>query len=179
MNLFSKSAYVWVQDAATRRNQFISFERQFDFSPTESGRVDLHLFADTRFRILVNEVFVAYGPARFVTEFPEYDSYDLTPYLKDGANALRVEVNYYGCLSYQTMADGQPGFIAAGGSADGAIDLATPGDWTARVHAAWAWDAPNFSFAQNPAEICDTQLLAQELADAGRLVPVQILGEAA
>jgi hypothetical protein len=124
----------------------------------------------------VNGTFVAYGPARFVTQYPEYERYDLRPFLQDGENHLRVEVNFYGCSSFQTMPDGVPGFIAGGGTEDGAVDFATPGDWRARVHAAaWRWDAPLFSFAQNPAEICDTRALQAELADAGLSGSVRVL----
>jgi hypothetical protein len=124
----------------------------------------LHLFADTRYRLFVNNNFVAYGPGRFVTAYPEYDSHEITPHLRVGGNVLRIEVNYYGCSSFQTMPDGQPGFIAAGGTADGAVGFATPGEWLARIHQAWYAQAPYFSFAQNPAEICDTRTLATELA---------------
>ena len=159
---FSRSAFCWAENLPAARNQFVSFERKFSLSAVTPAT--LHLFADTRYRLWVNETFVAYGPGRFVTSHPEYDTHDLTPLLRRGENTLRVEVNYYGCSSYQTMPDGLPGFIAAGGSNDGAIDFSTPGAWHALIHKAWNDQAPHFSFAQNPAEICDTRILAAELA---------------
>ena len=175
MSALSTSKYIWSKEPSPSRNAFVSFEKTCTLTDAPGTPIELHLFADTRFRLWVNGQFVAYGPGRFVTQHPEYDSYDLAPYLKAGANLIRVEVNYYGCSSYQTMPDGQPGFIAAGGSEDGSIDLATPGDWQARVHGAWDSEAPSFSFAQNPAEICDTRLLEAELADAGKLGSVRVL----
>jgi hypothetical protein len=126
MSIFDHSHFIWAERFVASRNQFISFEQHVP--QTDEGQVYLHLFADTRFRLWVNEVFVAYGPGRFVTQFPEYDSYDLSSYLTQGENLVRVEVNYYGSSSYQSMPDGQPGFIAAGGSEDGAINFATPGN---------------------------------------------------
>ena len=161
-NPFSYSRYCWPEGLAPGRNQFVSFEREIIFSTAPRSPVLLHLFADTRFRLWVNERFVAYGPARFVTGYPEYDTYDLVPFLHPGENRVRVEVNYYGCSSFQTMPDGLPGFIAAGGTPE--HDFTTPGLWSARKHSAWDEEAPNFSFAQNPVEICDTRVLAQELA---------------
>jgi len=163
---FHASRFVWAPGLAPGRNQFVSFERRFEAGP--GADAVLHLFADTRYRLWVNGAFAAYGPGRFVTASPEYDTIELGRWLKPGANILRAEVNYYGASSYQTMPDGLPGFIAAGGTADGAVDFATPGAWTTRVHQAWDPQAPLFSFAQNPAEICDTRLLARELeAPAG------------
>lgn len=159
---FEHSRFCWAPDLPPGRNQFVSFERRFTLTPGTPAT--LHLFADTRYRLLVNDAFVAYGPGRFVTSSPEFDTIDLGPWLRPGDNVLRVEVNYYGAASYQTMPDGLPGFIAAGGTADGQVSFTTPGAWTCRVHQAWDHQAPHFSFAQNPAEICDTRRLAQELA---------------
>lgn len=158
---FLASRFAWVHGLAPGRNQFVSFERRFESGPGP-GAV-LHLFADTRYRLWVNGSFAAYGPGRFVTDSPEYDTIELAAWLQPGVNVLRVEVNYYGASSYQTMPDGLPGFIAAGGTHDGAVDFATPGAWTSRIHRAWDPEAPLFSFAQNPAEICDTRVLAREL----------------
>ncbi|MEI7535186.1 MAG: hypothetical protein WCK57_12530, partial [Verrucomicrobiae bacterium] len=120
--IFTASEFSWAKDLPPGRNQFVSFERRFVCSATTPAT--LHLFADTRYRLYVNGEFVAYGPGCFVTAHPEYDTNDLTPLLRAGENLLRVEVNYYGCSSFQTMPDGMPGFIAAGGTADGRVDFA-------------------------------------------------------
>lgn len=158
---FAHSQFIRAEALPPGRNQFVSFLRDFVWEEGES--VTLHLFADTRFRLFVNKQFVAYGPARFVTQCAEFDTCDLTPCLTSGLNRIRVEVNYYGTSSFQSMPDGKPGFIAAGGSEDGVLDLATPGDWRALIHHAWDPRAPLFSFAQNPCEILDTRTLEQEL----------------
>lgn len=161
-SLFARSSYCWVKGYPPGRNQFVSFEVTFQLK--RSGAAELHLFADSRYRLWVNDRFVAYGPGRFVTSEPEYDSHDLAKYLSRGENRIRVEVNFYGTSSYQTMPDGHPGFIADGGVAGTKVSFATPGKWQARIHHAWDSQAPLFSFAQNPAEICDTRILAAELA---------------
>ncbi|NQY33324.1 MAG: hypothetical protein HRT56_09175, partial [Coraliomargarita sp.] len=167
MNLLEKSSFVWLEGLSVDRNQFVSFEKRFEIGSVLPCR--LHLFADTRYRLWVNEKFVGFGPGRFVTQHPEYDSHDLDNYLNAGSNLVRVEVNYFGASSYQSMPDGLPGFIAAGGCPNCGISFATPGDWEARVHTAWRSDAPLFSFAQNPLEICDTRILSNELESDGRL----------
>lgn len=159
---FAQAAYCWATDTPAARNQFVSFSLNVPVAEAQTAL--LHLFADSRYRLFVNERFVAYGPGRFVTAHPEFDTHDLKVWLTPGPNLIRVEVNYYGCPSFQTMPDGRPGFIAAGGLADGSISFETPGDWRAIVHRAWSPNAPHFSFAQNPVEICDTRVLAEELA---------------
>jgi hypothetical protein len=169
---FSQAAYCWIPDYPPGRNQFVSFELRVCL--VELQPAVMHLFADTRYRLFVNERFVAYGPGRFVTSQPEFDTHDLKRWMQTGANLIRVEVNHYGCASFQTMPDGRPGFIAAGGTADGSISFETPGDWKARIHRAWDANAPHFSFAQNPVEICDTRVLAEELEDA-EIRPLRVL----
>ena len=163
---FAQSQYCWSPDHEPARNLFVSFEYSLALGNPFKEPLVLHLFADSRYRLWVNDSFVAYGPGRFVTAHPEYDSHDLAPWLRTGGNRIRVEVNFYGCSSFQTMPDGRPGFIAAGGAPRQGIDFATPGPWVARVHRAWDAHAPHFSFAQNPAEICDTRVLADELASS-------------
>ncbi|MGC9450213.1 MAG: hypothetical protein ACP5I4_02090 [Oceanipulchritudo sp.] len=161
-SLFAGVSPVWAHGVDAGRNQFVSFQKEV----TCMGSMQqcwLHLFADTRYRLYVNGQFLAYGPGRFVTQYPEFDSHELSGWFKPGRNRVRVEVNYYGASSYQSMPDGKPGFIAAGGTADGSVDFSTPGDWSCRVHRAWDAQAPLFSFAQNPAEICDTRVLEREL----------------
>lgn len=151
---------VWIEDGELRRNQVVRFERRFALEHKPAA-CPLALFADTRYRLRVNGVFIATGPARFVTSHPEYDSHDLAPYLVTGENCIAVEVNFYGTSSYQTMPDGRPGFAAAGGTAE--VDLATPGAWRAFRTTAWREDAPKFSFAQGPVEICDTRKLDEAI----------------
>jgi hypothetical protein len=151
------------------RNHFSSFRLEFHLdsvSPTA-----IHLFADNRYRLFVNEHFVAYGPARFVTQFPRFDSLDLTPWLETGDNQIRVEINFYGTGSFQTMPDGMPGWIAWGGSEDGILDLSTPGEWRCLTHSAWDAESPHFSFAQNTAELLDTRVLDRELKEVFSGIP--------
>lgn len=168
----STAAFCWVPQLAPSRNQFVSFERRFRL--TEIGDASIRLFADSRFRLFINETFIAYGPGRFVTASPEFDEYEIGDALVVGENLIRVEVNYYGSSSFQTMPDGQPGFIADGSADDGGVSFTTPGEWRSRIHHAWDAQAPHFSFAQNPAEICDTRLLAGELA-ARKTLPLVTL----
>ncbi|MDX2066116.1 MAG: hypothetical protein SFX74_10265 [Fimbriimonadaceae bacterium] len=156
--------YIWV-DAPLTRNAFVVFRLRMDLA--EVVPAELHLFADTRYRLIVNGRFVATGPGRFVTQFPEYDSHPIAEYLVIGPNEITVEVNFFGASSFQTMPDGRPGFIAAlTGLASGPV--LTPGPWTAHLGLGWHHDAPAYSFAQGPVEIRDLRV-------AETPVPVRVL----
>lgn len=159
------AAFVWVGVGDAGRNAFVLFRRDFVL-PHMPETALLHLFADSRYRLRVNGTFVYAGPPRFVTQSPEFDSVDLAPYLRKGANCVTVEVNAYGASSYQTMADGRGGFIAWGaidpGGRGSSVDLSTPGAWQCRELTAWDANAPLYSFAQNPVEILDTRKLKEE-----------------
>jgi hypothetical protein len=129
----------------------------------------LRIFADTRYRLRVNGHTVWWGPPRFVTAFPEYDEVDISPWMSSSKNVIEVLVNFFGASSYQTMPDGRPCFWCSGRA--GGEDVSTPGNWRAERLKAWRSDAPAFSFAQGPVEICDTRLL-----ECGEAVGIKVLG---
>ena len=103
---------------------------------------------------------MTYGPARFFPSHPEYDTVDLRPLLKKGANALVVEACSFGAASLEAMPS-VGGFIAWGKvrTAGGTVDLSTPGDWKMQRAEAWDQEAPPYSFAQAPEEIVDLRKL--------------------
>ncbi|MBK1879160.1 amylo-alpha-1,6-glucosidase [Pelagicoccus mobilis] len=151
--------FVW-ESCKPTRNHFTLFRLDFALEQTPAEAL-LHLFADTRYRLRVNGVFASAGPARFVTEYPEYDTVDIAQSLRPGANCITVEINVFGASSFQTMKNGAAGFIAWGGFSN--TSFATPGAWKVRTLKAWDRDAALFSFALNPAEICDTRKLDEAL----------------
>ncbi len=148
--------FVWCDREGTGRNVFAIFRRTFALADVPDEAV-IELFADTRYRLTVNGLAVARGPAHFVPEHPPLDAIDLAGYLRTGENVLVVEVNSYGTRSCEAMPDAIGGFYCRG--AVGEADLATPGDW--RVLRADAWDelGPKFCFVQHAVEICDTRRL--------------------
>ena len=142
------------------RNAFLLFRRRFDLAQIPNA-APFHLFADTRYRLSVNGRIVASGPTRFYPQFPLYDSHDIAPFLRAGANEIRVEVNHRGAPSFQAVPS-QCGFAAWD---EFGADLQTPGAWQAKVSRAWNPNAPLYSFAQGPVEIFDVAALQDEWRD--------------
>lgn len=154
--MIDSSHFVWSEPRGDGRNRFVLFRR--DLTLTAPAAVaQFHIFADTRYRLRVDDVVVGYGPARFHPSRPEADTYDLAPHLSTaGDHVITVEVHHRGAPSF----DAHPsrGAFATAGTIDG-VDLATLGSWQCRVCAAWDAQAPCFSFAQGPIEIVDTRAL--------------------
>lgn len=52
--------------------------------------VSIHLFAYTRYKLFVNGEYVGRGPNRFENRRPEYDTWQIAPYLRAGQNCIAV-----------------------------------------------------------------------------------------
>lgn len=145
--------YVWSDSQGRGRYLVSIFRRSFTLDSIPSEAILFHVFADNMYRLRVNNHILGHGPARFVPAFPEYDSYDLQPFLRSGRNVLTVEVHHIGTSTFQTRPGTSAAFIAWGNVAG--ISLNTPGTWKVQHSDAWDALAPAFSFAQGPVEILD------------------------
>ena len=105
------------RDRAHFRTRF--FRRTFN-APA-GAKLLLHVSGDTEFRFWCNGTEVAFGPGKGDIEHHFYETLDLTPHLRAGANVLSAHVAFYGdvwsevwggsTLSRMTAA---PGLIAFG-----------------------------------------------------------------
>jgi len=149
------ATFVWKDAEGLGRQQTVLFRRTMDLDEKPVS-ANIHLFADSRYHIYVNGIHLNFGPSRFYTAHPEYDSYELVPYLKEGKNVIAVEVLTNGTVSYQVPLS-VGGFIAWGEVDNGAkaIALETPGAWKMHVSDAYDHQALRFSFACGPMEVFD------------------------
>lgn len=154
----AKADYVWTDALGVGRLQAAYFRYELTL---EGGtdQAEIHLFADSRYHLLVNGAFVHFGPARFYPEHPEYDRFDLAAYLRPGKNVIAVRVLSNGVSTFQLRRN-QPGFIAWGTVTDrtgATYDLSTPGDWKAYRVQGYDEDAPRMTFALGPMEVYDAR----------------------
>ncbi len=150
--------YVWAGGTAAGLPlvEWVALRRDFELA----GQVQtaaLNLFAATRYRLSVNGQIIGHGPGRFVPGHEEFDSYDLGPRLRPGANHLLVEVCAIHANNFQSMPGDHGRFIAWGRACSlrAAVDLGTPGPWRVKRLKAWDDRAPAFSFAIGPVEVLD------------------------
>jgi len=146
----NNAQYVWYNSGDTSRNPVAAFRRTFNLTkPPE--KAEICLFADTVYTLHVNGNFVGFGPVRFDPRFPQYDTYDIAPYLREGKNVVAVLANFHGHKVFKSI-PAQAAFIAWGQVETGgeAIDIATgqPG-WKCKQHTAHCRFTPKLSFALN------------------------------
>ncbi|PTY02299.1 hypothetical protein DB346_09315 [Verrucomicrobia bacterium LW23] len=174
--------FIWYDDAGTGRNIFALFLRRFCLEAVPTI-FPLHLFADSLYRLRVNGQVIGHGPARFLPQYPQYDTYNLSPWLHAGDNTILVEVTSRGGPCYQAI-ESTAGFIAWGGACEGETPLpsgsetshvpgtwhvspttavttclTTPGEWLVHRATTWDSDVESYSFAQGCIEIAHHERL--------------------
>ncbi len=147
---------VWSDETGQGRQVYLVFRKDFEAGQNAGGTISL--FAWSRYHLNVNGVFVNFGPARSYPDSPEYDTYDLTPYLKEGHNFITVEVMNNGVYTYQ-VPEHNGLFISWGRvmSSSGSIGLATPGDWKVLKLKGYDATSPKMTFATGPLESYDAR----------------------
>lgn len=153
----NNARFIWQHDREQVRNEYVYFRNEINLADPVNQAV-IHLYASSRYLLFVNEIFINFGPARAYPEHPEYDSYDISPYLKAGRNVIAVKALYNGIENFQ-VPDSRPGFIAWGSvaHAGGKISLETPGNWRCKKSTGYDQNAVRFSFACAAMEVFDAR----------------------
>lgn len=121
---FVRAVGVWPAGEREAVNAFFGFRGDFDAKA--GGRSVLRIAASGAFRLFVNGAFAGYGPARGPVGHFRVDEWDLSPYVKDGPNALAIEAVNYGVQNFYLPY--APGFVQAEVLVDGRVALATAKD---------------------------------------------------
>ena len=144
----NNAKYIWYNGNDTSRNPYAAFRKTFDISDiSDIKNADFNIFADTNYKLCVNGNFVGFGPVRFDPRFPQFDSYDLTPHLKNGKNTIAVLANFHGHKTFKNVPE-IAAMIAWGKIGD--IDLSTGSqNWKCEEYKAYSRYTPKLSFALN------------------------------
>ncbi|MEX2369870.1 MAG: alpha-L-rhamnosidase C-terminal domain-containing protein [Bacteroidales bacterium] len=91
----------------------------------------IHVSADNRYKLFINEEWIGLGPARSDADNWNFETYDIAPYLKQGKNIIAAEVWNYGKLKPWAQISQFTAFIVQGDSKQSSA-LNTPGNWLCR-----------------------------------------------
>ena len=127
---FAKAEPVWAVGREKEVNLILSFRTVMDFK-VKPKQALVRLAASTNFRVKVNGVFIAHGPAVAAHDFYRIDVYDISQALKAGKNIVSIEVAGYNVSSYYLL--NQPSFLQAEVEVGGKV-LAATGDGTIKAY---------------------------------------------
>jgi hypothetical protein len=90
------SNWVWIPDwkdgePSGSAGRLVAFYRSFQLESAPDN-CQIHLTADTRYKLFINDERVTFGPCRGDPKIWFYDSIDIGPYLRIGENVIRVVV---------------------------------------------------------------------------------------
>ncbi len=159
-----QARWIWHPEADVHAyNQTVVARKSFQLSRPDQAT--LRITADSFYRLFINDQWVNDGPARSWPEHFQYDVIDASPYLRNGANEIRILARYYGVGDFHrvpkqagllaqldvTLADGSP------------LRLITDRDWQVARFPAVIAQTPKVSIQMEPCELYDARL-AEELS---------------
>jgi alpha-L-rhamnosidase len=148
--------WVWLdgQDL-TAYNQTVEARKQVRLDRPVKAR--LRITADSFYRLFINGDWVNDGPCRAWPEHYQYDVLDVSPYLRDGDNEIRVVARYFGVGDFHRVPR-QAGVLAeldVVGAGGGTTKVVTDGSWEIADRLAWVRNTPKVSVQMEPAELYD------------------------
>lgn len=110
MTGFLKAVPVWLRGRSEEKNVQAVFQTELEYG-RHMGTVIMNITAASLYKLWVNGRFAAYGPARAPHGYARIDRVDITGFLREGTNSIRIDVAGYYCYSYYMIR--QPSFLQA------------------------------------------------------------------
>jgi alpha-L-rhamnosidase len=155
--------WIWCR-GDTRPKNFYLYVRKSFLIPGALQHATIRVTADSRYRLFVNGIPVARGPARCDRRWQCMDQWDITPQLRPGTNVIAALVHHYGEWTFSYML-GRGGLFAEIEVvlADGTVmHVGTDGSWRVQPARAWERSLPRMSIQLGYPEVFDAR---QEIED--------------
>ncbi|AYL98346.1 alpha-L-rhamnosidase C-terminal domain-containing protein [Mucilaginibacter celer] len=108
-----KASWIAAADESPRDYGVYYFRKSIELA-TKPATFVVHVSADNRYKLYVNQKLVSLGPARSDTYYWNYETVDLAPYLSAGKNTIAAEVWNDGDYRPEAQISLQTGFIMQG-----------------------------------------------------------------
>jgi len=151
------SCWIWDDSPPRAYNATRWFRRRW--TPAGTAPTTLAITADSRYRLFVNDKWVADGPARGWPEKYLADSLDLTPYLREGENEILILVQFFGCGNFHVIPQ-RGGLAAILWEAEREV-LRTDAGWEVSDAPEYPANAPRICVQLAQFEIFDARLSGQ------------------
>ncbi|MHA6483241.1 alpha-L-rhamnosidase-related protein [Paenibacillus sp. strain BS8-2] len=168
-----QAQWIWNDAESSPRNEWWCFRRSFSLQAEElkdckgEGAM-LRLTADSRYVLYLNGQIAGRGPVRSWNNELRYDTYDVSPYLKEGLNTIAVLVMHYGVSTFY-YERGRGGLLAQldlPGRGETGRSIVTDERWkTSRCPGQLA-QAPRMSCQQAFTEWVDARLWNEDWTEA-------------
>lgn len=148
----------WIWGEETAPNTYCYFRGKL-LLPEIPLRGTLRVFADSRYQLWVNGVYVGQGPTPFKRPYLFVDDFDVARHLRGGANVVALLVHYHG-VNHCTYTKGPPGLIAelvVDDSDGNTCELTTNTGWKVWVSRAYARKVPRRTWATAWCEYYDAR----------------------
>jgi hypothetical protein len=133
----------WITHPVAPKNEYgvYLFRKQIELSRRPEHFL-VHVTADARYRLFVNGQSVCFGPQRGDPLVWRYETIDLAPWLREGANAIAAQVWSYGEHAPYAIMTQRTGFLLQGDTAaESGVD--TNASWKVTRDAAYQPIAPD------------------------------------
>jgi alpha-L-rhamnosidase len=174
---------IWTGEPDSESNCFRAFRKTFTLEGMPKKAI-LNIFADNRYLLWMNDVYIKRGPVRFDPKGPESDRVDVRPYLRKGANVMAIQV-----MAFRSGTGGQrirhvPG-LTAELVVDGSTLLTTDASWKwsnrtqyGMAHVGWGFvrynnDGRNEPLGWAAADFDDSQWPSAVLIDGSQWGPMR------
>ncbi len=154
MNINAK--WIWKKlDNYNLYNQTVIFRKTFNID-SSFKTADLAITADTFYRLYINGKWVNDGPSRGYPEHYNYDLLDLSSYLQNGKNEIKVIAKYFGCGTFHQICQ-QAGFMAQL-ELDKQTILITDSSWETASADQWKQNTPRIYCQMEAVEFYNAKL---------------------
>lgn len=131
-----KAAWIAVPGILPNGYGVYCFRKRFTLA-TKPEKFVIHVSADNRYKLFVNETLVSLGPARGDLSHWNYETVDIASYLKAGKNIIAAQVWNEGEHRPEGQITYRTGFILQGAGTEAAI-LNTDDSWKCKKDASYA-----------------------------------------
>ncbi|HSQ26323.1 MAG TPA: hypothetical protein VLM80_04270, partial [Anaerolineales bacterium] len=172
LDSFSQVPAIWVHNEMPAAHEIALFKHTFTASEALNN-LELQIFADTRYEIWLDGNWLGRGPARFTSNWLEYDRYRIDS-LQPGIHTLAVLVQWApNTRRSESVSPRLQVRLIHPDQNTSAIIAVTGPHWLSQLSSAWRQDAADIAPINliGPSELLDLRLLHQNwyLADATSL----------